>query len=81
VTDRVTGAPAHFDCILSRIAENERLEKGDAVTYIGGGRFGIVHFVNPQDTRNFKVKRIIEWEEKGNRADWRQIVADHFSLT
>jgi hypothetical protein len=81
VTDRITGAPAHFDCIVSRISENERMEKGDAVTYIGGGRFGIVHFANPQDNRNFRVKKIIEWEDKGNRAEWRQTVADHFSLT
>jgi hypothetical protein len=57
------------------------MEKGDAVTYIGGGRFGVVHFNNPQDTRNFKIKRIIEWEDKGNRAEWRQTVADHYSVT
>ncbi|MDR0386450.1 MAG: hypothetical protein LBH57_00300 [Treponema sp.] len=81
VTDRATGMPAHFDCVIARISENERLEKGDTVTYIGGGRFGIVHFANPHDTRNFRVKKIIEWEDKGNRAEWRQIVADHFSLT
>ncbi|MDR2741546.1 MAG: hypothetical protein LBB98_05250 [Treponema sp.] len=81
VTDRITGAPAHFDCIISRISENEKIERGDTVTYIGGGRFGIVYFANPQDTRNFKVKKIIEWEDKGNRAEWRQTVADHFSLT
>jgi hypothetical protein len=81
VTDRITGMPAHFDCIVSQIAENEQIEKGDTVAYIGGGRFGIVCFVNPPDTRNFKVKKIIEWEDKGNRAEWRQTVADHYSLT
>ncbi|MDR0377000.1 MAG: hypothetical protein LBH70_04315 [Spirochaetaceae bacterium] len=81
VADRLTGAPAHFDCIVSQISKSETIEKGDTVTYIGGGRFGVVHFTNPHDTRNFKVKKIIEWEDKGNRADWRQTVADHFSLT
>jgi hypothetical protein len=81
VTDRITGMPAHFDCIVSQIAGYEKIEKGDSVTYIGGGRFGIVHFANPQDTRNFKVRKIIEWEDKGKRAEWRQTVADHYSLT
>jgi hypothetical protein len=81
VTDKTTGLPAHFDCIISQIAENERIEKGDTVTYIGGGRFGIVYFANPQDTRTFKVKKIIEWENTGNRAEWRQSVADRYSLT
>jgi hypothetical protein len=81
VADRSTGMPAHFDCIISQIAENEKIEKGDTVTYIGGGRFGVVHFANSHDTGNFRVKKIIEWEDKGNRAAWRQIVADHFSLT
>jgi hypothetical protein len=81
LTDRLTGTPVHFDCIITRIVENERMEKGDTVTYIGGGRFGIVNFANPQDTRNFTIKKIIEWEDKGNRAEWRQNVADHYSLT
>jgi hypothetical protein len=81
LTDRLTGTPAHFDCIITRIMENEKMEKGDIISYIGGGRFGIVSFVNPQDARNFTIKKIIEWEDKGNRAEWRQNVADHYSLT
>ncbi|MDR3130841.1 MAG: hypothetical protein LBU18_04775 [Treponema sp.] len=81
VTDRITGAPAHFDCIVSRISESEKMEKGDTIAYMGGGRFGIVYSAAPHDDRRFKVKKIIEWEDKGNRAEWRQIVADHFSLT
>jgi hypothetical protein len=81
MADRLTGTPVHFDCIISRISESERMEEGDSVIYIGGGRFGIVHFHNRQDTRDFKIKKIIEWEDKGNRAEWRQSVADHYSLT
>jgi hypothetical protein len=81
LTDRASGEPAHFDCVIARVSENEIMEKGDAVTYIGGGRFGVVHFNNPQDPRNFRIKRIIEWEDKGSRADWRQTVADHYSVT
>jgi hypothetical protein len=81
LNDKFSGAPVHFDCVIARIGENEALEKGDAVTYIGGGRFGVVHFNNPQDTKNFKVKKILEWEDKENRALWRRDISDHYSLT
>jgi len=46
IADKNTGLPLHFDCVAAKIAEGENLEKGDAVTYIGGGRFGIVNFKN-----------------------------------
>lgn len=44
IADKDTGAPVHFDCVISRITFGEKLEKGETVTYIGGGRFGIVSF-------------------------------------
>lgn len=81
LTDKGTGSPVHFDCVMARLAESEALEQGDAVTYIGGGRFGVVHFPNPQDTKHFQIKKILEWEHKENRADWRKTVADHYSVT
>jgi len=76
-----TGNPVHFDCIINRIIEREDLENGDAVSYIGGGRFGIVHFNNPPDTRDFKIKKILEWENKEIRSEWRVTLSDHFSTT
>ncbi|GHV81988.1 hypothetical protein AGMMS49991_05460 [Spirochaetia bacterium] len=81
MTDKNSGRPAHFDCIIAKISENEAQERGDVVAYIGGGRFGVVHYQNPLDTKNFKIKKIIEWEEKENRAGWRQPIADRFSTT
>jgi hypothetical protein len=81
ISDRNSGSPVHFDCVLARISEDEPLEPGDAVSYIGGGRFGIIHFNNPPDTRDFKIKKILEWENKENRSEWRQLVSDHYSVT
>jgi hypothetical protein len=81
LTDRKTGEAIHFDCALERLAENETLGRGDAVTYIGAGRFGVVHFANPNDPRIFTIKRIFEWEDRENRADWRKSLADHYSIT
>ena len=81
ITDKATGKPVHFDCVLARISDGEQLENGDAVTYIGGGRFGIIHYNNPPDTRDFSIKKIFEWENKEDRSEWRQSISDHFSVT
>ncbi|MDR2445103.1 MAG: hypothetical protein LBD44_04120 [Spirochaetaceae bacterium] len=80
ITNR-EGEAIHFECAQKRIAAAEALGKGDTVTYIGGGRFGIVCFENPQIPLKFKIKKIIEWEQKDKRAPWRGHIADHFSLT
>ena len=91
IADRETGVPVHFDCVAARIAGRENLDKGEAITYIGGGRFGIVHFggsglytKNSHDKtegREFRIKKIIEWEKKDQRAEWRSVICDHYSIT
>jgi len=100
IADKDSGQAVHFECIIGRLAENETLERGDAITYIGGGRFGVVHFNTPQegsnpqgdrrdagsghagaDNHTFTIKKIFEWENKDERADWRRLLADRFSVT
>ena len=85
IADKYTGNPVHFDCVTARIATGERLEKGDIVAYIGGGRFGIVSFGNSGAShttdRNFTIKKVIEWENKDKRAEWRSEISDHYSVT
>ena len=124
IADKDTGVPVHFDCVASRIALNENLEKGDVVVYIGAGRFGVVNFgvQDNQDrgsgrtdqdrrsensssapaadartgldrrstgasqegldwNRDFKIKKVIEWENKEKRAVWRSAISDHYSVT
>jgi hypothetical protein len=93
IADKNSGEASHFECVAERIAEGENLETGDAVAYIGGGRFGIVHFpgiirdalrgrknADDYDTRGFQIKKILEWEDKENRAPWRKIIEEHFSV-
>jgi hypothetical protein len=81
ITDKASGTPAHFDCVIQRISEMEQLGPGDGVTYIGGGRFGILHFNNPNDLKSFQIKKVVQWEEKDKRAPWRVTVAEYFSAT
>jgi hypothetical protein len=81
IADKDSGAPLHFDCVIARLSEQEHLEQGENIAYIGGGRFGIVYYAYPQDTRSFTIKKILEWENKDSRAEWRGNISDHYSIT
>jgi len=81
ISDKDSGCPVHFDCVLARIVEMERLETNDSVCYIGGGRFGVIHYNNPPDMRDFTVKKILEWEVKDKIYEWRKPISEYFSLT
>jgi hypothetical protein len=81
IGDKGSNEPVHFDCAIARAAKGETLEKGDAVVYIGGGRFGVVHFNGQHSAPPFKIKKILEWEDKEQRAAWRKTVCDRYSAT
>jgi len=81
IADKETGRPVHFDCVLARITDMVSLETNDAVCYIGGGRFGVIHYNNPPDAKDFIIKRIIEWEVKDSSSDWRMPISEYFSIT
>jgi hypothetical protein len=81
LSEKDTGLPVHFDCVLARIYKTESLENNDIICYIGGGRFGIVHYNNPPDTRDFRIKKVLEWENKDTRQEWRSFISDHYSVT
>ena len=80
MADKETGVPVHFDCVAARIAVTESLEAGELVSYIGAGRFGVINFSGAEN-HDFKIKKIIEWENKDIRADWRSKISDHYSIT
>jgi hypothetical protein len=77
------GGTVHFDCVIKELTNREFLEEGDTISYVGGGRFGVVNFGKGggNDQKAFTIKKILEWENKDERADWRGIVADHYSIT
>ncbi|MDR2768282.1 MAG: hypothetical protein LBB82_08165 [Treponema sp.] len=80
MTDRRGGETVHFDCVIARLTESERLEPGETISYIGGGRFGVVHLGEGR-MGTFIIKRILEWEDREHRAPWRDFIADHYSIT
>jgi hypothetical protein len=81
ISEPGSGKPVHFDCAINRSIKEEVLERGDTVSYIGGGRFGIIHYNNLPDIRDFKIKKILEWEDKENRSEWRVAISDYFTTT
>jgi len=81
IKDKESGRPVHFDCVLARISEMEHLETNESICYIGGGRFGVIRYNNPPDTRDFTIKKIFEWEVKDNNSDWRRPISEYFSIT
>jgi hypothetical protein len=81
IADKNSGAPVHFDCIIAQLSKQEQLEQGESIAYIGGGRFGIIHYASSQNSRSFTIKKIVEWENKDSRAEWRGNISDHYSIT
>lgn len=79
IPEKNTDNPAHFDCVLKQITENEKPGQNERVTYIGQGKFAVLHFENPSDFRHFTIRRTIEWEKREERVDWRNEMAGLFS--
>ncbi len=79
--NKETLEPVHFDCVLQKLNESEKLGENEKITYIGQGRFAVAYFENPHDLRRFKIQRIIEWEDREKKAEWRNEIASMFSQT
>ncbi|MDX9802370.1 MAG: hypothetical protein RBT69_13650 [Spirochaetia bacterium] len=68
----VSGNPAHFDCVIKKLAETEKLEEGQQIVYLGGGNFGIVK-IDPKSSKNdFKIIKKIEFEDREIIPGWRK---------
>ncbi|MCL2480734.1 MAG: hypothetical protein FWF38_03375 [Spirochaetaceae bacterium] len=67
-----TGNPAHFDCVLKRIKENENLREKEQLVYLGSGTFGIIENISTNQNPNFKIIRKIDFEDHENIPEWRK---------
>lgn len=79
MNDRDSGAPVHFDCVLKFLQGAEELAQNERIVYIGQGRFAVMYFENPVDTRKFKIIRTIEWEKREQKENWRTDISGRFS--
>jgi len=64
IVHKETGKKAHFDCILKMLKNHYNLKPNEDVYYIGGGSFGIIEESKGKNTKDFIIKRRIQYEEK-----------------
>lgn len=79
ITKKGETTPTHFDCAHQELLKTEKLGPGEKLIYIGQGRFGVVFFENPHDMKHFTIRKIIEWEDRDNRAEWRTTMSELYS--
>lgn len=79
MTDKDSGAPVHFDCILEKLVAQEKPGPNEKVTYIGNGKFALLYFENPHDTKHFQIRKTIEWENQETNRAWRDEISGLYS--
>ena len=72
LADKASGKPVHFDCALEKVKGAEPTAENEKVAYIGQGRFAVLSNENIRDQRHFTIKKIIEWEERDKKSEWRE---------
>lgn len=77
--DKNSEAPIHFECAMEEVSKNEKLNQNEKIAYIGQGRFGVLYYENPRDQKHFKIKKIIEWEEREQKSPWRDELSELYS--
>lgn len=65
------GGPAHFDCVIRSLTEKEDLKKGEKITYIGSGRFGVINNKKNDSGVPFTLLREIDVEDRDKELPWR----------
>lgn len=81
LAEKETNLPAHFDCVLARVAAAEELESGEKVVYIGAGSFAVVQFRDRNESA-FTVKRRISWEneKEKDKREWRKALSQRVQM-
>jgi len=67
------GGFCHFDCVLNKIKEQEKLSPSQKVSYIGKGAFAVV---NQEEDGSFSFAKRIAWESSEAFAKMKQYVVE-----
>jgi len=70
--------PAHFDCVLERVAAAENVSPQERLVYLGSGTFGVIEFKDKNENA-FVVNRRIPWEAEGEKKDWRKSLSSRIT--
>jgi hypothetical protein len=69
IAHRETGGPAHFDCILKILREENQPAENEKICYLGNGSFGVVQFRGPM---RFFVRKRVQYEKNDPPPEWRK---------
>jgi hypothetical protein len=72
ITHRESGLPAHFDCILKMLRNDNAVQQHEKICYLGKGSFGIVQFREHSGRPNFFIRKRIQYEDTEPVPEWRQ---------
>ena len=73
ICDPQDGRPVDIDEIIRRLGAEHGLGHNQVIAYIGSGRFAISHWRSMRKSKKqFVIDKIIEFEEQGERAEWRR---------
>lgn len=64
--------PAHFECVIRRIGEDEALSEHERVIYLGNGSFGIVEDRSGEGDSKYVIRKRIQFEEPEKPVGWRK---------
>lgn len=79
IADKATGKPVHFECVIEQLRQSEPTGENEKIAYIGQGRFAVLHYENMRDQRHFTIKKIIEWEDRDQKSEWRTELSGLYS--
>ena len=67
--------PAHFDCVVKQLTEQEQLKKGEKISYLGNGTFAVIKMKQGGKGPAFTILKKIQYEEKEKKAEWRKKIS------
>ena len=79
IADPKSGKPANFESVINQIREQEQLEKGERLAYIGRGAFGIVKMERVNGKQQLVVRKRIQIEDTHEPKEWRKELAPGIS--
>lgn len=66
---------SHFDCVLREICDQESIEPGQKISYIGNGEFAVVQYQKKNYSGGFTIVRRISVEDSKRRNAVKELVS------
>jgi hypothetical protein len=78
IAHRETGAPVHFECVLRWLGDAEKILPDERLVYLGNGAFGVTA-ANLGGNQRIAIKRMIQYEQKDKKPEWRKEISARYA--